>query len=66
MAPMIETKAAAEARLMAIAFEFQTLLLDHVHQSGAPLHERYTAQEAEDLADEIQNLYRFFEIAGHG
>src|SRR5271163_192560 len=65
---MIATKAAAE-RLMEIAFDFQRILLDYVHHepetaapSGESVKERYTRQEAEALADEIQRLSHFFEL----
>lgn len=66
---MIATKAAAAERLMEIAFDFQRILLDYVHHdpetaapSGESLKERYTRQEAEALADEIQRLSHFFEL----
>ncbi len=45
-------------RLVMIAHEFQTLLLDHVHDCGThgSLPQRYSKADAERLADEIQRL----------
>ena len=49
-------------------FRVSRILLDYVHHepetagpSGELMKERYTRQEAEALADEIQSLSHFFE-----
>jgi hypothetical protein len=56
------TQKEAEARLMEIAFEFQEILLAHVHGGdGAGRVAAYTPEEAEALADEIQALHYYFE-----
>jgi hypothetical protein len=54
-------KERAEARLMEIAFKFQTALLDFVHDGGDPLKRLYTPKAAEALADEIQSLSYYFQ-----
>jgi hypothetical protein len=51
----------ASARLMAIAFEFQTLLLARVHGIAETVETTYTTAQAEALADEIQALSHFIE-----
>jgi hypothetical protein len=61
----VKTRAEAEKRLMAIAFEFQGHLLDYVHGGVDAIKGFYTSKQAERLADEIQYLSYFMEEPAH-
>jgi hypothetical protein len=60
-------KAAAVERLLELAFDFQSVLLAYVYREpdgasrGRPPKERFTREEAEAVAHEIQSLSHFFE-----
>ena len=51
------TKKKAAARLMAVAFTYQALLLAYVHEDKDSLAATMTKEQAESLADEIQAIY---------
>ena len=57
----IANREQAIARLMELAFDFQSALLDYVHDIRPPIVDEYPCKEAEQIADEIQALSHWIE-----